>query len=238
MDATLEFIGTATTLLRLGSHTLLTDPDFRPRGKRAYLGNGLFSKRRTEPARQPDNLPALDGIVLSHLHGDHFDPVARERLGHDLPVLTTPAASRKLGRWGFHASQGMRTWQTTHVADGLSVTSVPGEHAPSYARALLPPVMGSVVEARDENGAPFRVYVTGDTLLRPCLRDIIDRVGPVSGRSREVTPYPSCRREVHRRRPSGTGSAPPDDHPVTIRPPENHPPTSRRAEPWRPPSSD
>ena len=44
MDS-LTFIGTATTVLRLGSFTLLTDPNFLHRGQRAYLGKGLWSKR-------------------------------------------------------------------------------------------------------------------------------------------------------------------------------------------------
>lgn len=179
MEATLEFIGTATTLLRLGPHTVLTDPDFRARGDRAYLGNGLFSKRRTSPALQPEQLPPLDGVVLSHLHADHFDGVARERLDKELPVLTTPAASRRLGRWGFGAAHGMSTWETVRLAEGLTVTAVPGQHAPSLARPLLPPVMGSVLEATGEDGAPFRVYVTGDTIHRPWLREVQDRLGPL-----------------------------------------------------------
>jgi L-ascorbate metabolism protein UlaG (beta-lactamase superfamily) len=178
MGATLEFVGTATTLLRLGPHTLLTDPDFRPQGRRAYLGKGLFSRRLTEPALQPEDLPRLAGVLLSHLHGDHFDSVARHRLERDLPVLTTPAASRKLRSWGFSEAEGMTEWQRSTLADGLTVTSVPGQHAPSYARALLPPVMGSVVEVDDDgSGRPFRLYITGDTLFRPWLRDVVDRVG-------------------------------------------------------------
>lgn len=178
MDASLEFIGTATTLLRLGPHTLLTDPDFRHRGHRAYLGNGLFSKRRTEPARQPEGLPRLDGVLLSHLHGDHFDRIARERLDRDLPVLTTPRAGRRLGRWGFDGAYGMSTWESVRLAQDLTVTSVPGQHAPGLARHLLPPVMGSVVEwTTDER--TLRVYVTGDTLCRPWLREVRERLGPL-----------------------------------------------------------
>jgi L-ascorbate metabolism protein UlaG (beta-lactamase superfamily) len=179
MEATLQFIGTATTLLRLGSHVLLTDPDFRHRGHRAYLGNGLFSKRRTEPSLQPKDLPALDGVLLSHLHGDHFDPIARKELDRGLPVLTTPAARRKLAGWGFDRAHGMGTWETITLADGLSVTAVPGQHAPSLARQLLPPVMGTVIEVADDDGTPFRVYVTGDTLFRPWLREVADRLGPL-----------------------------------------------------------
>lgn len=173
MDASLEFVGTATTILRIGPHTILTDPNFLHRGQRAYLGKGLSSKRLTEPSLQPAELPALDGVLLSHLHGDHFDRVARRGLDRDLPVLTTPAAARRLDRWGFGRAVGMTTWDTTRLG-GLTVTSVPGRHAPGVARRAMPPVMGSVLE-RDG----FRVYVTGDTLCYPWLREVADRCGPL-----------------------------------------------------------
>lgn len=179
---TLEFIGTATTILRLGPFTLLTDPNFLHRGQRAYLGKGLFSRRLTEPSLQPADLPTLDAVLLSHLHGDHFDRVARRELDRDLPVLTTPAAGRRLRRWGFGAAQGLETWQTTRLdRDGwsLTITAVPGTHAPSYARPLLPPVMGSVLELAAPDGGVFRTYVTGDTLLRPWLREVVERTGPL-----------------------------------------------------------
>jgi L-ascorbate metabolism protein UlaG (beta-lactamase superfamily) len=84
----LTFVGTAATLLRIGSLTVLTDPNFLHRGQRAYLGKGLWSRRLTDPALEPEDLPALDMVVLSHLHGDHFDRVARRRLDRAVPVVT------------------------------------------------------------------------------------------------------------------------------------------------------
>ncbi|WP_205475086.1 MBL fold metallo-hydrolase [Nocardioides sp. SYSU D00038] len=181
-DTSLEFIGTATTVLRLGPFTLLTDPNFLHRGQRAYLGKGLWSRRLTEPSRQPADLPPLDGVVLSHLHGDHFDRIARRELDHDLPVLTTAAAARTLRRWGFGAARGLETWEsTTWQRDGwsLRVVSVPGVHAPGPARALLPPVMGTVLELTDDAGRLHRTYLSGDTLRRPWLREVVERTGPL-----------------------------------------------------------
>jgi L-ascorbate metabolism protein UlaG (beta-lactamase superfamily) len=182
-EPTLEFIGTATTLLRLGPFTLLTDPNFLHEGQRAYLGKGLFSRRRTEPALQPAALPRLDGIVLSHLHGDHFDRIAKRELGRNLPVFTTPEASRCLRDWGFHGAMPMPPWTSqTLEAHGsrLEITSIPGEHAPDFARRLLPPVMGSVLELHSPGAVrPWRIYVTGDTLYRPWLREVVDRCGPI-----------------------------------------------------------
>jgi L-ascorbate metabolism protein UlaG (beta-lactamase superfamily) len=182
MQSSLEFIGTATTLLRLGPFTLLTDPNFLHRGQRAYLGKGLFSKRLTEPSMQPKDLPSLDAVLLSHLHGDHFDRIARAELDRGLPVLTTPEAGRKLSRWGFGGAQGLRTWESSQLQHGdatLRITSVPGRHAPGPAQRILPPVMGSVLELAVGGGDAFRVYVSGDTLFRPFLAEITDRTGPI-----------------------------------------------------------
>jgi L-ascorbate metabolism protein UlaG (beta-lactamase superfamily) len=162
----LTFIGTATTLVRLGGFTLLTDPNFLHRGQRAYLGKGLWSRRLTEPAMTPAELPTLDAIVLSHLHGDHWDRVARRELDRSPPVLTTTAAAPRLARQGFH-SQGLDTWQDTVLrrdAEQLRVVSLPGVHARGVLGRLLPPVMGSLLEHSVDGAVRRRVYVSGDTL--------------------------------------------------------------------------
>jgi L-ascorbate metabolism protein UlaG (beta-lactamase superfamily) len=181
-EESLEFIGTATTLLRLGPFTVLTDPNFLHRGQRAYLGKGLWSRRLTEPSLQPSELPPVDAVVLSHLHGDHFDRIARRELARELPILTTQQAGRRLRRWGFEQAQGIDTWDSWELErDGASlrVTAVPGVHAPGPVRAALPTVMGSVLELRRPDGHLFRLYVSGDTLHRPWLREVVDRTGPL-----------------------------------------------------------
>ncbi|WP_432508915.1 MBL fold metallo-hydrolase [Kineococcus auxinigenes] len=173
----LTFVGTATTLVRYGGLTLLTDPNFLHRGQRAYLGKGLVAKRLTEPALGVADLPRLDAVVLSHLHGDHFDRVARRGLPHDVPLLTTPHARRRLaGRHGFTDVTGLGTWDSrTLVRDGVQVrvTAAPGRHAPEPWQRLLPPVMGSVWEFGPAGArAEFTLYVSGDTLNVLELREI------------------------------------------------------------------
>ncbi|MGN6612792.1 MAG: MBL fold metallo-hydrolase [Angustibacter sp.] len=166
MTDTLTFIGTATTLIRLGSFTVLTDPNFLHRGQRAYLGKGLWSKRLTEPAMQPGALPELDVVVLSHLHGDHFDRVAKAQLARAQPVLTTPQAARRLRRWGFDA-HGLAPWASRTLERGdesLRVEALPAVHARGVMGRLLPPVMGSMLEHQVGGRTTRRVYVSGDTL--------------------------------------------------------------------------
>ncbi|WP_067798482.1 MBL fold metallo-hydrolase [Actinomadura formosensis] len=181
---TMQFIGNATALLRCGPFTLLTDPNFLHRGQRAYLGHGLTTKRLTEPALRIEELPRLDAVVLSHLHGDHWDRVARAKLDRGLPIVTTPHAARRLQGWHrFRHAIGLRTWEShTLIKDGtlLRITSMPGRHAPGPARLLLPPVMGSLLEFSPASGdVQFRIYITGDTLM-------FDGIHQIARRARDI----------------------------------------------------
>jgi L-ascorbate metabolism protein UlaG (beta-lactamase superfamily) len=181
-DCSFTFIGNATALLRFGPFTLLTDPNFLHRGQLAYLGKGLVSRRLREPAMAVHDLPPLDAVVLSHLHGDHWDRVARTSLDREVPVITTPRAARALRRQRFVNSEGLPTWSSVPLQkDGhwLTVTAMPGRHARGAARHLLPPVMGSLLEYTTPDGPARRVYITGDTLLVDDLREIPRRIGDV-----------------------------------------------------------
>lgn len=172
----LYFVGNATVILRYGGFTLLTDPNFLRQGQRAYLGWGLTSRRLRDPAITIDRLPELDGVVLSHLHGDHWDRVATRRLDHDLPIVTTTHASRRLARRGFDRTHGLRNWQQyelTKRGRTVRVTSMPGRHALGLTERLLPPVMGSMLEFGPQGGGTeLRVYISGDTLMCDELREI------------------------------------------------------------------
>lgn len=179
VEITVTFVGNATTVIRGGGVTVLTDPNFLHRGQHAYLGYGLVSKRLREPALRIDELPPLDAVVLSHMHGDHWDRTAQAGLDRALPILTTPHAAKRLRHRGFGRAHGLQTWQghvleTPHTR--LTVTSLPGRHAPIPINRLLPPVMGSLLDFVDPtSGTGRRVYISGDTLLIDELAEIPDR---------------------------------------------------------------
>jgi L-ascorbate metabolism protein UlaG (beta-lactamase superfamily) len=182
LEATVTFVGNATTVLRLGDFTLLTDPAFGAAGSRVYLGYGAWTTRLKNPALQFGQLPPLDAVLLSHLHGDHFDAAARLQLPHTLPIITTPQAERRLRRRRFLAVRGLPTWECHEWDRGpqrLRVTAVPGRHGPGVVDRLMPDVMGSVVELMVDQRCRLRLYITGDTLYGPHLAGIPRRFGDI-----------------------------------------------------------
>ena len=170
------FVGTATVILRYAGFTILTDPNFLHAGDHVHLGYGLRSERQTDPAIEIDDLPPLDLVLLSHLHGDHFDRIAEAKLDKRVPIITTPHAARYLEGKGFRPPAALNTWESILVRKGdarLRVTAMPGTHAPGPLRKVLPPVMGSMLEfGTTESGTRLRLYITGDTLIHDRLREI------------------------------------------------------------------
>jgi L-ascorbate metabolism protein UlaG (beta-lactamase superfamily) len=114
-------------------------------------------------------------VVLSHLHGDHWDRVAQQGLDRGLPIVTTPHAAKRLQRRGFGRALGLSTWQRHTITKGgntVHITSLPGRHAPLWSHRLLPPVMGTMLECVAADRSVRRLYVSGDTLLVEELDEI------------------------------------------------------------------
>ena len=173
------FVGNATVIIRYAGFTILTDPNFLHAGDHVHLGYGIRSKRLKDPAIEMSDLPPLDLVVLSHMHGDHFDRVVERDLDRTLPIVTTFHAARYLEGKGFRPPHALDTWESVTVRKGearLRITAMPGTHGPGPLGKVLPPVMGSMLEfggAGDD--VRLRLYITGDTLVHKRLREIPER---------------------------------------------------------------
>ena len=171
----IAFIGGATTLIEYAGFTVLTDPSFLPRGHHARLGDGLRSRRLTDPACAIESLPPLDLVVLSHLHADHWDDITEAKLDRRVPVVTTPRAAETLEGRGF-VTEALARWDAVAFSKGdvtVRITAMPARHGPALLSRLLPDVMGSMLEFEAPGGRQLlRLYVTGDTVVHDSLREI------------------------------------------------------------------
>jgi L-ascorbate metabolism protein UlaG (beta-lactamase superfamily) len=178
-EGSVQFIGTATVLIRYQGFTILTDPNFLHKGDQVHLGYGLTSERLTNPAIDLDQLPPIDLVVLSHLHEDHFDKLVQEKLDKNTPIVSTREAAAALGKLGFTRTYGLAAWDALAVEKGaarLRISAVPGRHGKLGMQALLPSVMGSVLDFGAAPSAPdYRMYISGDTLVYGDLQNIPQR---------------------------------------------------------------
>jgi len=67
-NASIYFIGTATTVIEWEGLRILTDPNFIHAGDHVHLGPGVTGTRLTNPAVDLHDLPRIDLVLLSHYH--------------------------------------------------------------------------------------------------------------------------------------------------------------------------
>ena len=148
----LTFLGHATCRLDIGGARLLTDPFLRDR-----LGH---LTRRSKPV--PASAYAeLDGVLISHLHLDHFDVPSLRRLDRGVHVLVPRGGASLLRRLGFAHVEEVRAGQRVLVG-GAEVLAVPAEHdGRRRPGGMVADTLGYVVR-----GAAT-VYFAGDTDLHP-----------------------------------------------------------------------
>lgn len=164
-------IGTATAVLEIDGINLLTDPFFSPAGSSFDLGFITLSVDH-DPALKLDQLPPIDGVLLSHEdHIDNLDDLGRTLL-NGRHVLTTIDGAKKLApRPGV---RGLHPWQPTTLSLGgqkLDVVATPCKHLPGgeCTGFLIPHPDGSIDAA---SGLPNAIWFAGDTVYTPELRDI------------------------------------------------------------------
>lgn len=158
-NASLFFVGTATTILEWEGLRILTDPNFLHAGDHVHLGPGVTSTRRTNPAIDLDELPRIDVILLSHYHEDHFDKEVEEKLSKGIPIITTPHAKECLtgkGKESFTSVHALDFWESlimdvastnagpTGSKPSIKVTGVPGKHVPDGAISVANDLLGAV----------------------------------------------------------------------------------------------
>ncbi len=114
------WIGHATALVQIDDKLILTDPVFTS-------SVGQLSKRIVEPGLDPDRLPPVDVVLVSHMHFDHLSLGSLDEIESKVKTLLLPrGGATYLTDFSFPAYE-LRTWQAWEK-DGLRVTATPVSH--------------------------------------------------------------------------------------------------------------
>lgn len=157
----LTYIGHATTLIRLGQTSILTDPMLR-----GWLGP--LRRQGPSPKQQLASIP--DIVLISHLHRDHLDLRSLRRVPPRTPMVIPRGAGPWVGKAGSRRLVEVGVGESASL-DGVELTAVPAVHDGHRHR------WGAEIQSLGYRirGNGLTVYFAGDTELFDEMSDL----GPV-----------------------------------------------------------
>ncbi|MGO4439770.1 MBL fold metallo-hydrolase [Rhizobium sp. RAF56] len=167
----LQLIRNATLKLDYAGRTVLIDPYLAEKHSLPSFTGRSANPMTDLPIAIDDILDGVELVIVSHLHTDHFDEVAKARLPKHLPIFCQPGDAEAIREAGFTDVTELgdsATWQ------GLKLTRREGSHGLGPVVEKMGWVMGFTLEA---DGEPS-VYWAGDTVLYPPVEAVIRDTAP------------------------------------------------------------
>lgn len=155
----LRLLRHATLVIDSGGHRLLVDPMLGPPGSQPAIAetpNPRPNPLVPLPTQPLDAVRGLSAVLVTHLHGDHFDATALGVVPRDRPILCQPRDHQMLVRAGLSAT----VVEDALEVDGLSITRTGGRHGTGAIGQEMGDVSGFVIAAEGEP----TLYVAGDTV--------------------------------------------------------------------------
>ncbi|UIK04268.1 MBL fold metallo-hydrolase [Neorhizobium galegae] len=167
----LQLIRNATLKLSYAGRSILIDPYFAPRHSLPSYTGKSANPLTDLPLSVEEVLQGVELVIVSHLHTDHFDSVAKQRVPKHLPLICQPGDEATIAAEGFtdvEPLEGELVWQ------GITITRREGSHGLGPVREKMGSVMGLTLAAP---GEPL-IYWAGDTVLYPPVLETVERVVP------------------------------------------------------------
>ena len=125
--ARLVLVGHASWLIQAGGRNILIDPVW---GERASPFSFAGPRRANPPGIAFDDLPPIDGVIVTHNHYDHLDIGTLRRLWQrDRPKIVTPLGNDTIMRAEIPDLEAMAVdWGDDVDLGGVGVHAVPTQH--------------------------------------------------------------------------------------------------------------
>lgn len=192
-DHTVWRLGHSTVLLKLEGVLWLTDPVF---ARRASPFSWLGPARFHAPPLALEELPPLEGVILSHDHYDHLDRGAVMALAAKTRYFIAPlGVGDRLVSWGIPAAKVRQLdwWRSIRLGN-VELTCTPAQH---FSGRGLADGNSTLWCSWVIAGRAHRVFFSGDSGYFRGFKAIGDRFGPFDLTMIETGAYDKEWPDVH-----------------------------------------
>lgn len=189
----IRFIRNATLWLQYGGKEILVDPMLGPAGSQKPFPNSPRQDQRNPLEDLPVPVESLlnpDGVIVTHLHRDHFDRAAQELLPGEVTFFAQNTEdARRIASYGFTHVQSLdgsgkgsdtgsfhdeRAQGVEWNGSGIRLVPVEAWHSHGKMRSMSGPACGVILMHPDEK----TVYITGDTVWGDHVKKALDTYCP------------------------------------------------------------
>jgi L-ascorbate metabolism protein UlaG (beta-lactamase superfamily) len=167
----LRLIRNATLRLEYARRQLMIDPYLAPRHSRPSFAGRSPNPLVELPCPPEEVVAGVELALVSHLHSDHFDPLAQALLAKDAPILCQPSDAGQISEMGFG---DIRPVEAQVEWGSIRITRTAAQHGSGEVLSQMGQASGFVLQSEAEP----TVYWAGDTIWNEPVAGMIRRFRP------------------------------------------------------------
>jgi L-ascorbate metabolism protein UlaG (beta-lactamase superfamily) len=172
----IQQIRNATLVVQYAGKKLLVDPFLAVKGAYPPFPHSLRQDQQNPLVNLPipleEILSNVDAVIVTHLHLDHWDDIAKEVLPKNLKIFVqNEDDAREIQGSGF---SNVEVLKENTIFDGIQLIKTKGEHGRGEILKLAGLVCGVVLKHSTEK----TLYIAGDTVWYEAVQEVIDAHQP------------------------------------------------------------
>lgn len=167
----IQLIRNATIRFDYAGRRFIIDPYLAAKHSRPSFTGKSPNPLVDLPCSPREVIAGIEMAVISHLHSDHFDPMAQELLPEDTVIICQPEDEEAIRKMGFKEVLPVHDRMEWN---GIAITRTGGQHGSGEVLKDMGIVSGFVFKAKGEP----TVYWTGDTIWCEAVAQVIKEVNP------------------------------------------------------------